>query len=55
MADAPCKFRDCTHTHEPGCAVREQVESGVIAKGRYDSYIRIREALEEEKKLRPYG
>ena len=37
-----CKFSDCTHTHEPGCAVRKAVDSGKIAKERYYSYLRLR-------------
>jgi ribosome biogenesis GTPase len=37
-----CKFSDCTHTHEPGCAVREAVEAGEIAPERYLSYLRLR-------------
>jgi len=37
-----CKFNDCTHTHEPGCAVREAVASGKIASERYESYLRLR-------------
>ncbi|MBI4560241.1 MAG: ribosome small subunit-dependent GTPase A [Candidatus Hydrogenedentes bacterium] len=40
-----CRFRDCTHTHEPNCAVRAAVESSQIPKLRYDSYLRIRESL----------
>jgi len=43
-----CKFPDCTHTHEPGCAVRAAVERGEISHARYESYLRLREALEEE-------
>lgn len=43
-----CKFRNCTHTHEPACAVREGVEAGEISKGRYESYLRIRASLEAE-------
>lgn len=43
----PCRFRDCTHTHEPGCAVKEAVESGGIPQARYDSYVRILESLLE--------
>lgn len=42
-----CGFRDCTHIHEPRCAVLEAVETGGIARARYDSYVRIRESLEE--------
>jgi len=37
-----CKFSDCTHTHEPGCAVRGAVARGEIAPERYNSYLRLR-------------
>ena len=37
-----CRFNDCTHVHEPGCAIREAVEEGKIGPGRYDSYVRLR-------------
>jgi ribosome biogenesis GTPase len=37
-----CQFNDCTHSHEPGCAVRKAVENGLIAQSRYDSYLRLR-------------
>ncbi len=43
-----CRFPDCTHTHEPGCAVQAALERGDIAAERFDSYLRLREALEEE-------
>ena len=46
MAD--CKFPDCTHTHEPGCAVLAAVKRGDISPERYDSYLRLREELEEQ-------
>lgn len=36
-----CKFRDCTHTQEIGCAVLEAVERGLIDPDRYDSYLGI--------------
>jgi ribosome biogenesis GTPase len=39
---AECGFSDCTHIHEPGCAVLEAVSSGRISPERYDSYRRIR-------------
>ena len=39
---AGCDFSDCTHLHEPGCAVRKAVEAGQIAPSRYESYCRIR-------------
>ena len=34
-----CQFRSCTHTHEPGCAVRTAVEDGAIRPERYESYV----------------
>lgn len=34
-----CKFYDCTHVHEPGCAVREAVEASDIAESRYYNYL----------------
>jgi len=37
-----CQFNDCTHSHEPGCAVREASQSGKIHPHRYDSYLRLR-------------
>ncbi len=39
---AQCQFSDCTHLHEPGCAVIEAVENGEIHPQRYDSYLRLR-------------
>ncbi|MCX8080849.1 MAG: ribosome small subunit-dependent GTPase A [Bacteroidia bacterium] len=36
-----CKFNNCTHDHEPECAVREAVESGFISKERYSGYLQI--------------
>jgi ribosome biogenesis GTPase len=37
-----CAFSDCTHIHEPGCAIKDAVENGIISPERYDSYLRIR-------------
>lgn len=37
-----CQFNDCTHSHEPGCAVRAASETGKIHPNRYDSYLRLR-------------
>ncbi|MDX1414058.1 MAG: ribosome small subunit-dependent GTPase A [Candidatus Promineifilaceae bacterium] len=49
---AQCQFSDCTHRHEPGCAVRAAVKEGSISPARYDSYLRLREEHEElEEKL----
>ena len=44
-----CRFRDCTHIHEPHCAVKAALDSHEISRARYDSYVRIRLSLEEER------
>jgi ribosome biogenesis GTPase len=44
-----CRYNNCSHTHEPGCAVKNAVEKGVIASSRYNSYIGM---LEEDEKYR---
>lgn len=44
-----CRFTPCTHTHEPGCAVKEAVENGEISYERYSSYLGM---LDEEGKYR---
>ena len=44
-----CRFAPCTHTHEPGCAVKDAVESGEISYERYSSYLGM---LDEEGKYR---
>ena len=50
MQVAPgCRFYNCTHTHEPGCAVVEAVKAGKIAWPRYESYLKI---LDEDEKYR---
>ena len=41
-----CKFRDCTHTHEPGCRIIQAIETGEIPTRRYESYLRILETIE---------
>jgi ribosome biogenesis GTPase / thiamine phosphate phosphatase len=45
-----CQFSDCTHTHEPGCAVQAAVERGKVSAARYDSYCRLREELDHDRK-----
>jgi ribosome biogenesis GTPase len=44
-----CKFNNCTHTHEPGCAVRKAVEDHYIAESRYQSYLSMLEDKDESK------
>jgi ribosome biogenesis GTPase len=48
-----CHFRNCTHVHEPKCAVREAVSEGRVSRPRYESYLRIRASLESETKVSP--
>jgi len=43
-----CKFPNCSHLHEPGCAVLEAVEAGEISALRYDSYVALSEEIDEE-------
>lgn len=42
-----CKFRNCSHVNEPGCAVRAAVEAGTISPRRYENFLRLREELRE--------
>ena len=42
-----CRFRDCSHLHEPECAVRRAVERGNVSRRRYETYLRILESLDE--------
>ena len=44
-----CKYSPCTHTHEPGCAVKDGVDAGTISPERYLSYLGM---LEDEDKYR---
>ena len=43
---ANCQFSDCSHQHEPGCAVIEALKAGRINPERYDSYLRLRAGQE---------
>lgn len=44
-----CRFGNCTHTHEPGCAVTKAVEEGAIAASRYQSFLSIMDDATESK------
>ena len=46
---ADCKYNNCTHRHEPGCAVRDAVEKHFISESRYTSYLNMLEDKEEGK------
>jgi ribosome biogenesis GTPase / thiamine phosphate phosphatase len=37
-----CQFNDCSHTHEPGCAVLAAIQTGKVRKERYESYLRLK-------------
>ncbi|MDX1440610.1 MAG: ribosome small subunit-dependent GTPase A, partial [Rubricoccaceae bacterium] len=45
-----CRFPDCTHDHEPDCAVTDAVDEGVISHERYGSYLNILASLKEGEK-----
>ncbi len=51
---ARCKYGDCTHTHEPGCAVRQAVEEHRISESRYASYLNMLEDSGEAKYRQAY-
>jgi ribosome biogenesis GTPase len=42
-----CRFDNCSHDHEPKCAVRDAVESGSVSRQRYESYLKLRLELAE--------
>lgn len=49
-----CKYSNCTHTHEPGCAVLAAVEQSLISQSRYNSYLSIMEDTDPDKYRKPY-
>ena len=49
-----CRFSDCTHTHEPGCAVLKAVEDHHIAQSRYQSYLSMLDDKDESKYREAY-
>lgn len=49
-----CRFNNCTHTHEPHCAVREALERHDIAESRYNSYLSMLEDEKEDKYRQGY-
>lgn len=46
-----CKFRTCTHTHEPNCAVKSAVEQGDIAQSRFDNYLQFLSEIENRREV----
>jgi len=51
---ADCRYGNCTHTHEPGCAVRRAVDDHRISASRYASYLSILEDSSPEKYRKPF-
>jgi len=53
---ADCRFADCTHTHEPGCAVMKALDENYISQSRYASYLSILDDIteKEEKYRKPF-
>ncbi len=49
-----CRFSDCTHTHEPGCAVLQAVDDHLIAPSRYQSYLSMLDDKDENKYREAY-
>jgi len=49
QASHNCKFQNCTHSHEPGCYVKQAVENGAISSSRYFNYIAMLEEDDTEK------
>ncbi|MGE5416077.1 MAG: ribosome small subunit-dependent GTPase A [Acidobacteriota bacterium] len=60
-----CKYKDCSHTTEPGCAVKSAIEAGVLSDKRFENYLKLRKEigyeglnsrqLEQEKINRMFG
>ncbi|SUH11546.1 ribosome-associated GTPase [Salmonella enterica subsp. enterica] len=49
-----CKYRDCKHDADPGCAIREAVENGAIAETRFENYHRILESMAQVKRVKTF-
>ena len=49
-----CRFNNCTHTHEPGCAVRQALDNHYIAQSRYQSYLSMLDDKDENKYREAY-
>ena len=45
-----CKFRGCSHLHEPGCMVKEALEQGAIAASRYEHYVAFYQEMKDKKR-----
>lgn len=52
--DTECRFHPCTHSHEPGCAVKAAVEAGTLAASRYKSFLAILDEIRAHAKAQPW-
>ena len=50
--EGTCRFQGCTHTHEPGCMVKNALEEGKISKERYENYLELYGELKEKEGIR---
>ena len=48
--EGQCRFQGCTHTHEPGCRVKEALDEGKISRKRYDNYLEMYTELKEKRR-----
>ena len=48
--EGTCRFQGCTHTHEPGCMVKNALEGGKISKERYENYLELYGELKEKRR-----
>ena len=48
--EGQCRFQRCTHTHEPGCRVKEALDEGKISRQRYDNYLEMYTELKEKRR-----
>ncbi len=49
-----CRFNDCSHTNEPGCAVRAALEDGTLTRDRWKSYVKLKKEMEYSSKKAAY-
>lgn len=50
-----CKFNDCSHTHEPGCAVKDAVQTGELSQDRLDNYFKMKREIKYQKLKEKYN